>query len=210
MLSSDSFTRHDLAGLTSSLRKYKSKVPYNIMLRGEKWISSQIGASLRESGCTDVFIGAEALDNEVLRIVNKGITAESIINAVKFLSEHVKVTIGLLLFIPRVTDRRLQSQMKNLERLMPYIHAAEPEILSVVQDTVFAQHHGEFGMRLWATERSINDSWCYGLSPDIPWTFEDEDEAEMWFRHGEQLKERLGDCVQPYYWDSLHAVRLRF
>jgi hypothetical protein len=210
MLSSDSFTEQDLTGLASCLGKYGLGVPYNLMLRGEKWISDQIGASLGESGCTDVFIGAEALDNNVLRLINKGITVESIINAVKCLSSSVKVTIGLLLFIPRVTERQLQSQIKNLERVIPYIHAVEPEILSVVQATEFARRHSEYGMRLWATEKTINDSWCYGLSPDIPWTFEDGNEAEMWFRFCEQLREMLGDYVEPHYWDSIDAVRLRF
>ncbi len=210
MLSSDSFTKDGIISLTSCLKKNGSKTPYNLMIRGEKWVSEEIGQLLQESGCTDVFIGAEALEDDVLKIVNKGIAAKNIINAVKALSKYVKVTIGMLLFIPKVTKIQLDSQLSNLEKMLPYVHGIEPEILSVVQYTDFAVNNQRYGIKLWAKERTINDSWCYGLSPDIPWTFYDPKEAEMWFEHYDQLKEELVDLVQPCYWDSIEAVRIRF
>ena len=210
MLSSDSFTKKDLIKLISFLKQAGSKVPYNLMLRGEKWISEKIGKSLRDSGCTDVFLGAESLNDGVLRILNKGITTKNIIGAAKNLSKYVKVIIGLILFIPHATKRHLENQIINLEKILPYVHVVEPEILSIVQGTEFAMHHQRFGIKLWAKERTINDSWCYGFSPDIPWSFVNENEAELWFRHYDELRTLLGDFVQPYYWDSIDHVRLRF
>ncbi|MFX1554717.1 MAG: B12-binding domain-containing radical SAM protein [Promethearchaeota archaeon] len=210
MLSSDSFTRNDLVELMSCLRQKGSRVPYNLMLRGDQWISKEIGESLKESGCTDVFIGAESLNNDVLRILNKGISTESIIGAVKCLSNYVKVIVGLLLFIPQVTERQLDKQLINLEKVLPYVHAVEPEILSVIQGTEFAVHNEGYGIKLWTTDRTINDSWCYGLSPDIPWTFDDKKEADMWFSHYDELRTLLGGFVQQHYWDSIDHIRLRF
>ncbi len=180
------------------------------MIRGVKWISENIGKSLRDSGCTDVFLGAESLNDGVLRILNKGITTKNIIGAAKNLSKYVKVIIGLILFIPHATKRHLENQIINLETILPYVHVVEPEILSIVQGTEFAMHHQRFGIKLWAKERTINDSWCYGFSPDIPWSFVNENEAELWFRHYDELRTLLGDFVQPYYWDSIDHVRLRF
>jgi hypothetical protein len=210
MLSSDSFTKRDLVELMSHLKQTASRVPYNLMLRGEGWISEEIGAELKETGCTDVFIGAEALDDEVLRIINKGVTTEGIINAVKSLSEHVKVIIGLLLFIPRVTEAQLEAQLSNLEKILPFVESVEPEILSVVQNADLAARHRDYGIKLWATEKTINDSWCYGLSPDIPWTFEDEKEVEIWFRYYDEMRALLSGHVEPRYWDSIDHMRLRF
>jgi len=54
-----------------------------------------------------------------------------------------------------------------------------------------------YGIQLWATERTINDSWCYGLSPDIPWTFKNIKEAEMWFKFYVKLKDLIYDFVSP-------------
>jgi len=33
----------------------------------------------------------------------------------------------------------------------------------------FANHAEKYAIKLWATGKTIIDSWCYGLSPDIPW-----------------------------------------
>jgi hypothetical protein len=210
MLSSESFTEDHLKGLASCLVSNKVNVRYNIMLRGERWVTEELGELLRESGCTDVFIGAEALSDEVLWTLNKGVDLSDIINAVRALSPYVNVILGLILFVPQTTECQLNEQLKNIEAVLPHVTAFEPEILSVIQGTEFASSPGKYGIRLWPTDRSINDSWCYGLSPDIPWTFKDQFEAQRWFYHYDQLKDLIEDLVEPHYWDSIDAVRSRF
>ena len=210
MLSSDSFTQQGLSELGSCLRERQLNVPYNLMLRGEKWVTGELGKLLRESGCTDVFIGAESLDDELLQIVNKGVSSKNIIDAINNLSKYVKVTLGLMLFIPCVTEKQLDEQLRVIEKLLPNVNDIEPEILSVNQGTEFASQPEKYGIKLWATERTINDSWCYGLTPDIPWAFCNKREAEIWFKHYARLRSLLEGFVQPHYWDSIDHVRLRF
>jgi len=185
MLSSDSFTQNDLLTLASCLKRRKLNLPYNIMLRGENWVSEKMGELLQESGCTDVFIGAEALNDGMLEILNKGLNTEIIIGAIKTLSKYVNVTIGLILFVPCVTEKELEDQLLNIEKILPNVLAIEPEILSVVQGTEFANQSQKYGIKLGATEKTINDSWCYGLSPEESF-------------------------VEQHYWDSIDYVRLRF
>ncbi len=95
------------------------------MLRGEKWVSEELGKLLGESGCTDVFIGAESLNDEILRILNKGLSTESISNAIKNLSKYVKVTLGLMLFIPSVREKQLDEQLRAIEQEIPVIAVRE-------------------------------------------------------------------------------------
>ncbi len=165
---------------------------------------------LTESPCTDVFLGAESLNDGVLRILNKGVNTENNINAVINLSKNVKVILGLLLFIPDATEKQLDDQIQAIEKVLPMVDAIEPEILSVNQGTEFASQPEKYGIKLWATERTINDSWCYGLCPDIPWTFNNSNDAEIWFEHYDKLRNLIEDFVQPHYWDSIDHVRLRF
>ena len=68
-----------------------------------QWVNQEIGEILAKSGCTDVFIGAEALNDEILQVLNKGVTTRDILNSVKALSEYVDVTIGMILFVPGVS-----------------------------------------------------------------------------------------------------------
>lgn len=210
MLSSDSFTQKGIKELASCLMQRTVNVPYNIMLRGERWVSEELGELLRQSGCTDVFIGAESLNDEILKVLNKGLNTENIANAIRNLSQYVKVIVGLILFIPGVTEKQLDEQLVTIEKLLPNVNSIEPEILSVVQETEFANNPEKYGIKLWAIERNINDSWCYGLSPDIPWTFCNHGDAKIWFKHYDKLRSLIEDFVQPHYWDSIDYMRLRF
>lgn len=210
MLSSDSFTEEHIRQLASGLAAKKSDVPYNIMLRGESWVSGELGELLRRSGCTDVFIGAEALSDVPLRTLNKGLNCSSIFSAVKALSPYVNVILGLILFIPGTTQRQLDEQLRNIEGIIPHVTAFEPEILSVIQGTEFARHPEDYGIRLWPRDKSINDSWCYGLSPDIPWVFQNPHETQRWFNHYDKVRDLTEGIVEPHYWESIDAVRLRF
>jgi len=210
MLSSDSFTKESLTDIGANLKQRSVKAPYNIMLRGERWVSKELGKLLSDSGCTDVFIGAESLNDEILKTINKGLNAEALTNAIRTLSDYVKIIVGLILFIPGATEEQLDDQLSSIENILPYVDSIEPEILSVVQGTAFAEHPEKYGIRLWATERNINDSWCYGLSPDIPWTFSNSGDAEIWFKYYDRLRNLTQDFVRPHYWDSIDYVRLRF
>jgi hypothetical protein len=210
MLSSDSFTEGYLTELASMLSSKKSTVPYNVMLRGERWVSNGLGDKLRKSGCSDVFIGAEAMSDEILSILNKGLNTSNILRAIKALAPHVKVILGLILFVPGVTEKQLDKQLQNIETILPHVNAIEPEILSVLQDTEFAKHPERYGIQLWAKDKNVNDSWCYGLSPDIPWTCKSAGDARIWFTYYAKLRSLIKDFVEPHYWDSIDEVKLRF
>ncbi len=115
-----------------------------------------------------------------------------------------------MLFVPSVTEKQLDEQLITVERILPNVNDIEPEILSVVQGTEFASHPKDYGIKLWATERTINDSWCYGLSPDVPRAFSNNSDAEIWFRYYDKLKSLTKSFVRPHYWDSIDYMRLRF
>ncbi len=160
-----------------------------------------------DTGCNDVFIGAEGLDDEVLRILGKGISVEGIFRAVKALSPFVDVTLGMILFVPGVGERAMSSQLRRLEQLVPYVGAIEPEILTVVNGSEFARHPSRYGIVLSATEDVLNDSWCFGLSQDIPWTMADKSAIQRWFGHVDDLKRLCGDKVDPLHWESVERLR---
>lgn len=207
MLSSDSFTKNDLMKLLSKLEQKQLNLPYNIMLRGEKWVSKSIGELLCNTGCTDVFVGAEALDDNILKILNKGVIAKHLINAIKNLSMSVKVIMGLILFIPGVTEKQLDKQLFVIEKLLPYLDKIEPEILSVLEGTEFANNPAQYNIELWQAKKAINDSWCYGLSPDVPWAFSNSSDVMMWFKYYDKLRCLIKDFVEPHYWDSIDYIR---
>jgi len=210
MLSSDSLDFKSIMQLTDRLSEDGINIPYNFMLRGESWVNDELGRRLADTGCTDVFIGVEALEDSLLSIINKGLKRQDLVRAIKILSRHVKVAIGLILFLPGVTKKRLDRQLSELEAILPFIHSVEPEILSVVQGSALAENPGNYGIQLWPESQSINDSWCFGLSPDIPWTFKDPYELDLWANHYIDLKGLLNDRVKPHYWESIEYVLSKY
>jgi hypothetical protein len=177
------------------------------MLRAEPWVTRDVGRVLAESGCTDVFVGAEALDDEILKVLNKGVTTERVLNAIKALAEFVDVTIGMILFVPAVDQRSLDSQLDRIEGLLPYLHSIEPEVLTVVSGSLFARDPSRYGVILHATENTLNDSWCYGLSPDIPWAMADTRLMDRWFDHVERLQKKCSGYVNEQYWKAVRQLR---
>jgi len=209
VLTQDCYTRANLLDTAGKIRKTCDTVPYNLMLRAEPWIDSRIAKILQESGCTDVFIGAEALDDCMLAQLNKGVTTDHIVTAVKALSEHVDVTIGMILFIPKVSQSDLDSQLMVLDGLLPYLNSIEPEVLTVVGGSHYARFPKKYGIVLDATESILNDSWCFGLSQDIPWAMEDLALLERWLRHIEVLREMCSSLVKQEYWSAIDDIKSR-
>jgi hypothetical protein len=106
--------------------------------------------------------------------------------------------------------KQLEDQLLEIGKLLPMVDAIEPEIMSVVQGSTFADNPEKYGINLWTTERTINDSWCFGLSPDIPWTFQNDKDADVWFKFYDKLKNLIYDFVEPHYWNAVDYVKLRF
>ena len=206
MLSSDSIPIKDFRLLVGRLQEVSNKQKYNIMLRANN-IDKNLSMSINKSGCSDVFLGVEIFDNVGLKIVNKGINTDMIERSIINLSEYAKVQIGLILFLPRISQKELDNQLINLEKVLPYIDQIELETLSVLYNSDFYNNHKKYGIELFPQNNLIFDYWCYGLSPDIPWTFRNKSKFSMWFKHVDQLKSLINDYVNDQYWWHIDHLR---
>lgn len=205
-LTQDCYTQAHLCRTASDIKRLCGQASYSLMLRAEPWLREEIGEMLAGSGCTDVFIGAEGLDDEILQRLDKGLTARGICDAVKCLAPFVDVSIGMILFIPGISERAMNAQLAALEAILPYVAEVELEVLTVVNGSDFAKHPWQYGIVLYPQRNVLNDSWCFGLSQDIPWTMADVDAIPRWFRHAQALRGLCGDLVRPVYWENLHRL----
>jgi len=205
-LTQDSYSRRHLQETAAEIGRQCGTAPYSLMLRAEPWVREDIGAALASTGCTDAFIGAEGLDDEILGILNKGLTTNDIVNAVQALSRFVNVTIGMILFVPGVSHRAMSAQLRALEQLIPHVAGIELEVLTVVNGSEFARNPSRYGIVLNATENVINDSWCFGLSQDIPWTMADTGQIRTWIEHIKDLRGVCSHHVPQPSWDSIDEL----
>lgn len=210
MLSSDCFSYKHLKGIAEGLINAKINIPYNIMLRGETWITEDFSQLLAESGCTHVFIGAETLDDSMLKMINKGLTVKNITRAVKILSKNMEVELGLILFLPLHASINLSNQLDNIKELTLYLYGLEPEVLSVIQGTEIFLNPQKYNIKLWTNKNNIGHGWCYGLSPEVPWSFINSSDAVKWFKFYDLLRREIETIVDTKYWDSIDYIMENF
>jgi hypothetical protein len=206
MLSSDSVPIKDFELLTMQLQSINNEQEYNVMLRASN-INKNLSMLIGKSGCSDIFLGVEIFDNNGLKAVNKGINVEMIKKSIINLSKHVRVQIGLILFLPNIHQKELDNQLINLEMILPYINKIELETLSVLYNSSFYKKSDEFGIKLFPKKDLVFGYWCYGLSPDIPWTFMDKNKFDMWFKYIDKLKSLINGYVDDQYWWHVDYIK---
>lgn len=208
MLSSDSIPISKINELSTKLINKGYDQKYNLMMRADEKVDRTFSENLKESGCSDVFVGGEILDDTGLQTVNKGITVDAIKNTVGNLSAaEIDVQLGLILFLPCISEGQLKNQLYNLEELLPYINRIELESLSVLYSSDFYKKHVSYGIDLYPKKNAIFPAWCYGLSPDIPWGFKDDNNYLMWEKHIDSLRQVLNGYVDEKYWWHVDYIK---
>ena len=146
-------------------------------------------------------MGGEILDDSGLALINKGTTVAIIEDTVRNLSNsNINIQLGLILFLPGISERQLENQLRNLEKLLPLVSSIELESLSVLFGSDFYKNNATYGINLYPEENLIFPAWCYGLSPDVPWGFKEDADYFMWKEHIHVLRQMIGGFVDSKYW----------
>lgn len=208
MLSSDSIPISQINELSVKLINKGHDRKYNLMMRADEKVDMAFSESLKESGCSDIFVGGEILDDTGLQTVNKRVTVDAIKSTVGNLSAaKIDVQLGLILFLPSVSKYQLENQLRNLEELLPYINKVELESLSILYGSDFHKNSDSYGIDLYPEKNPIFPAWCYGLSPDVPWGFKDDADYFMWEKHIDLLRQMTNGYVDEEYWWHVDYIK---
>ncbi len=208
MLSSDSIPIFKINELSMKLINKGYDQKYNLMMRADEKIDEVFSENLKGSGCSDVFIGGEILDDTGLQLVNKGTTVDVVKNTVRNLSDvGIDVQLGLILFLPCISEDQLNNQLRNLEETLPYVNGIELESLSVLYGSDFWRNSNAYGINFYPEKNAIFPAWCYGLSSDIPWGFKDDNDYFMWEKHIDSLRQMIDGYVDEEYWWHIDFIR---
>lgn len=208
MLSSDSISINRLNELALKLIGAGNEQMYNLMMRAGKGVNEVFSRKLRRSGCSDVFVGGEILDDVMLSLINKGLTVRTIKDAIRYLSDSgIDVQLGLILFLPCVSEGQLDTQLHNTEEILSYINKIELESLSILYGSDFHKNSDFYGINLYPEKNPIFPAWCYGLSPDVPWGFRNDDDYFMWEKHIDLLRQMTNGYVDEEYWWHIDYIK---
>lgn len=83
-------------------------------------IDKEILKKMKEAGCWCIFFGIESLNQETLKAINKQITVEQSINALKWTKEAgIESIANFILGLPRETPDTVKEMLKKLCKLNP-------------------------------------------------------------------------------------------
>jgi len=75
---------------------------------------------MKAAGCWCIFFGIESLDQETLEAINKKITVEQIVSALKWTKEAgIEIRANLILGLPKETPEKVREMLKKLCKLNP-------------------------------------------------------------------------------------------
>lgn len=98
------------------------------------YINKEILRNLKKFGVSIVELGVQSLDDEVLRLCQRGHSEDDVINAVKLLKEE-RFTIGIQLMVglPKDNEYKCLNTVKKVIELEPHIARIYPAL--VIKDT---------------------------------------------------------------------------
>ncbi|PCI06657.1 MAG: radical SAM protein [Flavobacteriaceae bacterium] len=107
------------------LKKYSLNISYYIQSRADLLLKENTVEALAESGCSEIWIGAESGSQKILDAMDKGITVEQIEKSTKLLQAK---NIGIAFFIQY---GYLNETKKDIEKTIDMIQKLKPDNIGV-------------------------------------------------------------------------------
>jgi radical SAM superfamily enzyme YgiQ (UPF0313 family) len=139
-------------------------------------INNDIAARLRDSGCTNAFLGVESFSSKLLRYLNKSHTPEDAKLAIQSLGNvGVNVSIGLIIAgEPFQSEYDFFSDVDTIVSLAPFLKLVAINPLCIGQNTPLYRISSDLGVqglntqngwKLWYYKNSIEElslryKWC--------------------------------------------------
>ncbi len=78
--------------------------------------------AMKRAGCAALNFGIESGDNEILRVIKKGVNTEQVVRALEWAKERGFLTAAnFMLGFPQETPRALENTLRYLERIAPLV-----------------------------------------------------------------------------------------
>lgn len=115
MFYDETFTAHEVRAREIARIVQSKKIPYTVLARADNLNKSFVNY-LKETGCQEAMIGVETFDEELRKRMNKGLTTEAIIKAIRSCEEVKLPLVGFFMAgYPGETSDSLKYTIRQIE-----------------------------------------------------------------------------------------------
>lgn len=109
--------RNYIERLCDLLIRKKLKISWSCLARVDL-IDENLAAKMKQAGCSNVSVGIESGNNEILKKIGKRITVEEVIRAVKILKKYYISVMGFFMFgFPWETRKEIDDTLNLIKKL---------------------------------------------------------------------------------------------
>jgi anaerobic magnesium-protoporphyrin IX monomethyl ester cyclase len=115
-------------------------------------VTPEILRLMRRSGCAAVNFGVESGDNQILRVIKKGITTEQVVRALRWAKdEGLATAANFMLGFPQETPDALQRTLDYMQRIAPLVDSFSTLGVAVPfpGTPLYDDHHRAYGFTDW-------------------------------------------------------------
>ena len=111
-------------------------------------VDEEMAAIASESGCKEMLIGIESGSDDILKNIDKGVTVEQDVEAVKILHRHnIRVKAAMIIGLPGESDETLKETWKFCESMKPYIADFDFTILIPYPGSPIFEHPEKYDIK---------------------------------------------------------------
>jgi radical SAM superfamily enzyme YgiQ (UPF0313 family) len=115
-------------------------------------VSAEVLRLMRRAGCASVNFGVESGDDQILRVIKKGVTTEQVARALRWAKdEGLATAANFMLGFPQETPEALQRTLDYMHRIAPLVDSFSTLGVAVPfpGTPLYDEHHRSYGFTDW-------------------------------------------------------------
>lgn len=157
---------------------------------------------MKESGCSNTFIGAETFDDDILKIINKGCDSKKYKESIsKINKEDIKVRAGIILNLPGETRERFMNTVNVLEELNHENLTITPTCFKLFPNSHIYKHPEKYGIVVKNWDQDIVDKLPETVGMKIPKEWYYIQKQDMTYKEKEEIVLKAAKLSENEKWE---------